>query len=149
VVLYLDIPLEVAEQRGCWGDERYEKRDMQQQVGGAAGGVHGHDMTLRYSGTMVQHLHCGAVWYARKWWGVWHAFASVTLSSWRLKGDSAPCALLWQVQRKFKLLRGMSWHVIDAARDADAVAADIAAAVTPALEAAAAGQRLRTLWDEI
>jgi thymidylate kinase len=32
LVLYLDIPLEVAEQRGGYGQERYEKREMQQQV---------------------------------------------------------------------------------------------------------------------
>lgn len=34
LVLYLDIPLEVAEQRGGYGQERYEKREMQQQVRG-------------------------------------------------------------------------------------------------------------------
>lgn len=32
VVLYLDIPLEAAEQRGGYGQERYEKRELQQQV---------------------------------------------------------------------------------------------------------------------
>jgi dTMP kinase len=32
LVLYLDIPLGVAEQRGGYGQERYEKREMQQQV---------------------------------------------------------------------------------------------------------------------
>ncbi len=34
LVLYLDIPLEVAEQRGGYGQERYERREMQQQVRG-------------------------------------------------------------------------------------------------------------------
>lgn len=52
-----------------------------------------------------------------------------------------------QVQRQFKQLRDASWRVIDAARDADAVGADITAAVGPALDAAAAGRPLRTLWD--
>lgn len=37
LVLYLDIPLEVAEQRGGYGQERYEKREMQQQVRGLLG----------------------------------------------------------------------------------------------------------------
>ncbi len=51
------------------------------------------------------------------------------------------------MQKQFRLLRDEAWRVIDAARGADAVAADITAAVGPALDAAAAGQPLRTLWD--
>lgn len=54
--------------------------------------------------------------------------------------------MLLQVQRQFQQLRDDTWRVIDAARDADAVAADITAAVGPALDAAAAKQPLRTLW---
>lgn len=66
----------------------------------------------------------------------------------RLDGKDASCkGLLPQVQKQFQLLRDDAWRIIDAARDADAVAADIKAAVGPALDAAAAGQPLRTLWD--
>jgi thymidylate kinase len=32
LVLFLDLPIEAAEQRGGFGDERYEKRDMQIKV---------------------------------------------------------------------------------------------------------------------
>lgn len=33
VVLYLTLPLDVAERRGDFGLERYERRELQQQVG--------------------------------------------------------------------------------------------------------------------
>lgn len=39
LVVFLDLPQEVAEERGGWGEERYEKRDMQERVRGLFRGL--------------------------------------------------------------------------------------------------------------
>lgn len=57
LVLYLDIPLEVAEQRGGYGQERYEKREMQQQVRRLFAGRCG---MVQPSPRLVEVTHCNA-----------------------------------------------------------------------------------------
>lgn len=35
LTIFLDLPIEIAEKRGGWGEERYEKKEMQNRVRGA------------------------------------------------------------------------------------------------------------------
>lgn len=51
-----------------------------------------------------------------------------------------------QVQIQFEALRDDTWRIVDAGQSCDDVATEIAAAVVPALDAAAAGQPLQTMW---
>lgn len=125
VVLYLDLPLEVAEQRGGFGQERYEKREMQQQV-------HSRTQAAAVHALNSPSLHVDL-----------QALLATTMSM-RVIMTSVTCEP--QVQRQFERLKDETWRMIDAAREADDVAADIRAAVGPALDTAAAGQPLRTLW---